>query len=77
MTNRNRYFTVLESMLESRIGLPTGDLRSWPAYRVLDEEEREHLLVNEPDEHEWWLWRGDLKQLDSRSIFAGALLEEG
>ena len=40
----DRYFTVLESMLESRIALPTVDLRSWPAYRVLDEEERKHLL---------------------------------
>jgi hypothetical protein len=73
----DRYFTVLESMLESSIGVPSGDLRPWPAYHVLDEEEREHLLVNEPDEHEWWLWRSDLKQFDSRSIFTGALIEEG
>jgi hypothetical protein len=46
----DRYLTIVESLLESGIGLSVGDTRNWPSYPALDEEEREWLLVNEPDD---------------------------
>jgi hypothetical protein len=52
-----------------------------PTYRVEDKEGRIHLLIHLPieeagDNNRWCLWRPDHAGFDSRSIFAGTLVEE-
>jgi hypothetical protein len=47
-----------------------------PSYRVQDEEGRIQLLVNEPDEEEWWLWHPDQVGVGPKSVFSGALVDD-
>ncbi len=69
----DRFFTVLEFTLDTELGSRTGFNCAVPSYRVLDEEEREHLLINEPEEEEWWLRHVDQKGIDKRAVFDGHL----
>jgi hypothetical protein len=72
----DRFFTVLEFTLDADLGTLLGVDFPVPSYRVHDEEERLHLLINEPDEEEWWLWRPDQKGIDGKAVFDGALVED-
>jgi hypothetical protein len=72
----DRFFTVLEFKLDPQLGSLAQLGRAIPTYRVQDEEGRIHLLINEPDEEEWWLWRPDQAGIGPKSVFAGALVDD-
>jgi hypothetical protein len=72
----DRIFTVIETLPDKPLAIRAGDTRLWPAYHALDEEGRIHLLVNEPDEQEWWIWRPDHEAISGKSIFTGALVKD-
>ena len=72
----DRFFTVLEFTLNSEVGSLAGFGCAVPSYRVQDEEGRIQLLINEPDEEEWWLWHPDQLGIGSKSVFSGALVDD-
>jgi hypothetical protein len=72
----DQLFTVLEFKLDPQVGSLAGLGCAIPTYRVQDEEGRIHLLINEPDEEEWWLWRPDQAAAGPKSVFDGALVDD-
>ena len=72
----DRFFTVLEFTLNSELGSLAGLGCAVPSYRVQDEEGRVQMLINEPDEEEWYLWHPDQVGIGPKSVFAGALIED-
>jgi hypothetical protein len=75
----DRSFTVIKFWIDKTSGVALDLNTGVPSYDVDDEEGRTHILINLPieaNEHRWCLWRPDLVDFDSRSIFEGALVEE-
>jgi len=76
----DRLFTVIKFWIDETSGIALKLKTGVPSYEVEDEEGRIHLLLHLPIEEEdvdrWCLWRPDQAGFDSRSIFAGALVEE-
>ena len=74
-----RFFTVIKFWIDETSGVALALKTGVPSYQVEDEEGRTHLLIHlsidEEHEHRWCLWRPDHAGFDSRSIFAGALVE--
>ena len=67
----DRFFTVLEFTLNSELGSLAGlRLRRSPSPRP-SEEGRVQMLINEPDEEEWYLWHPDQVGIGPKSVFAG------
>jgi hypothetical protein len=74
-----RHFTVMTFLIDPVSGVALDLDTGVPSYQVEDEEGRIHLLLHLPIEggdHRWCLWRPDLADFDSRSIFEGALVEK-
>ena len=72
----DRFFTVLEFTLNSELASLSGLGCAVPCYHVQDEEGRIQLLINEPDEEEWWLWHSNQVRIGSKSVFSGALVDD-
>ena len=76
----DRFFTVIKFWMDATSGVALDLMTGVPTYQVEDEEGRTHLLIHLPieeqNEHRWCLWRPDLVNFDSRSIFDGALVGE-
>jgi hypothetical protein len=76
----DRFFSVSKFWMDATSGVALELKTGVPTYQVEDEEGRTHLLIQlaiqEQNEHRWCLWRPDHADLDSRSIFEGALVEE-
>jgi hypothetical protein len=76
----DRLFTVITFLMDQVSGVALDLKTGVPCYQVEDEEGRIHLLlqlpIGEENEDQWCLWRPDLADFDSRSIFEGALVEE-
>ena len=72
----DRIVTIVERLADKILPKSDGEDSVWVQFLVEDEELRRHLLLNEPEEEEWWLWRHDHQKLDGKSIFAGALIED-
>jgi hypothetical protein len=76
----DRFFRVVKFWMDETSGVALALKTGVPSYQVEDEEGRIHLLINLPvdeeNEDRWCLWRPDQAGFDSRSIFAGALVEE-
>ena len=75
----DRFFTVIKFWMDEASGIALALKSGVPSYQVEDEEGRTHLLIHLPveeDEYRWCLWRPDHADIDSRSIFDGALVEE-
>jgi hypothetical protein len=77
----DRLFIVLTFCIDKVSGVALDLETGVPCYQVEDEEGRIHLLlqlpIGEENENRWCLWRPDLVDFDSRSIFEGALVEDG
>ena len=74
----DRFFIVIKFWMDKTSGVALALRTGVPSYQVEDEEGRTHLLIHLPiEEYEdrWCLWRPDHAGFDSRSIFAGALVE--
>lgn len=75
-----RLFTVITFLIDGVLGVALDLKTGVPCYKVEDEEGRMHLLlqlsIGEENENRWCLWRPDLADFDSRSIFEVALVEE-
>jgi hypothetical protein len=75
-----RHFTVITFLIDAVLGVALDLETGVPCYQVEDEEGRIHLLIyltlEDENEGRWCLWRPDQGDFDSRSIFAGALVEE-
>ena len=76
----DRFFTVIAFCIDKVPGVGLDLETGVPCYQVEDEEGRIHLLIQLPigeeNENRWCLWRPDQAELDSKSIFDGALIEE-
>jgi len=76
----NRVFTVITFCIDKVSGVALDLETGVPCYQAEDEEGRIHLLIQLPigekNENRWCLWRPDQAELDSKSIFDGALIEE-